>query len=376
MESAFSCYRSVYPPVNRSDGCGRLMSRENFGGGCGGGWMAGFPCRRAPFRRVVGWAILSEMSNRFRAGALVCSVVVVVFGVQACSQQREAVPQVDQGVRAEPTPRGELVATYGDNAIGAAALREELMRLSGRSRKSLSPESQRRFVENLILQDLVFAVGIERGLDRDPAIQRQLRDQERRLIVQRVVAEVKQIPEVGDAAVAAYYEENQRRYSTATLRARHILIKERAAAEAVQAQALAAPETFVALAQEHSEDTASARKGGDLGFFGHGRMAPAFEAAAFALEGELAISELVETPYGFHVIQLVEKRPGQQRPLEQVGEQIRALLLRRAVDAAVRDFYASLQAEAAIEIDADAVARVVAALPEPSPGVHRRAGGH
>lgn len=316
------------------------------------------------------------MSNRFLAGSLVCTVVAAAFGMQACRQPQDPGPQADHGARAEPTPRGEIVATYGETEIGAVALQEELLRLSGGNRKRLSSESQRRFVEQLILQEMVFAVGVERGIDRDPAIQRQLRDQKRRLVVQRVVADVKQVPEVSDAEIAAYYDENQRRYSTATVRARHILIKERAAAEVVHAQALAAPADFEALAKEHSEDPSSARKGGDLGFLGHGRMAPAFEEAAFKLDDELAISALVETPYGFHIIQLIEKRPGQQRSLDQVGEQIRALLLRRAVDVAVRDFYANLQAEAAIEIDADALARVVAALPEPNMGVHRRMGGH
>jgi peptidyl-prolyl cis-trans isomerase C len=316
------------------------------------------------------------MRTGFSPRALVCVVFIAVFGLHGCDQPHDPAPETDQGFQPEPTPRGEVVATFGDSEIGAAALREELMRLSGRSRKGLSRESQRRFVENLILQELVFAIGVERGLDRDPAIQRQLRDQERRLVVQRVVAEVKQVPEVGDTEVAAYYDENQRRYSTTTVRARHILMKDRAAAEAVHAQALAAPETFAALAGEHSEDAASARTGGDLGFFGHGRMAPAFEEAAFALDDELAIADLVETPYGFHVIQLVEKRPGKQRPLSQVGEQIRSLLLRRAVDAEVRAFYRNLRDEAAIEVDTEAVARVVAALPEPSPGVHRGMGGH
>ncbi|MEO2169798.1 MAG: hypothetical protein ABGY42_17085, partial [bacterium] len=130
------------------------------------------------------------MSNRFLAGSLVCTVVAAAFGLQACRQPHDPGPQADHGARAEPTPRGEIVATYGESEIGAVALQEELLRLSGRNRKGLSSESQRRFVEQLILQNLVFAVGVERGIDRDPAIQRQLRDQKRRLVVQRVVAGV------------------------------------------------------------------------------------------------------------------------------------------------------------------------------------------
>ena len=61
------------------------------------------------------------------------------------------------------------------------------------------------------------------------------------------------------------------------------------------------------LATLYSQDPASARKGGELGFFSRGDMAAEFEAAAFALKpGE--VSPIIETPFGFHIIQLIERR--------------------------------------------------------------------
>ena len=66
-------------------------------------------------------------------------------------------------------------------------------------------------------------------------------------------------------------------------------------------------ERFSTLAVLYSEDPGSAKKGGELGFHGIGEFAPEFEAAAFALkDGE--ISEVVETEYGYHIIQLIERR--------------------------------------------------------------------
>ncbi|MBR6437761.1 MAG: peptidylprolyl isomerase [Bacteroidales bacterium] len=66
-------------------------------------------------------------------------------------------------------------------------------------------------------------------------------------------------------------------------------------------------ERFSTLALLYSEDPGSAKKGGELGFKGRGELVPEFEAAAFALkDGE--ISEVVETEYGFHIIQLIERR--------------------------------------------------------------------
>ncbi len=66
-------------------------------------------------------------------------------------------------------------------------------------------------------------------------------------------------------------------------------------------------EKFAMLATLYSQDPGSARKGGELGFFGRGKMVAEFEAAAFALKpGE--VSPIIETEFGFHIIQMIERR--------------------------------------------------------------------
>lgn len=64
-------------------------------------------------------------------------------------------------------------------------------------------------------------------------------------------------------------------------------------------------EDFSAICRENSDDRGSASQGGDLGIFGREAMVPAFSQAAFALP-IAGISEIVETPFGFHVIQRTE----------------------------------------------------------------------
>ena len=85
----------------------------------------------------------------------------------------------------------------------------------------------------------------------------------------------------------------------------------RARIEEIQRQ-IDAGADFIELAQKYSEDLASARNGGDLGFFNKGEFAAEFEEAAFALRpGE--ISDVVRSPYGFHLIKLEEKSGNRAR---------------------------------------------------------------
>jgi peptidyl-prolyl cis-trans isomerase D len=144
--------------------------------------------------------------------------------------------------------------------------------------------------------------------------------------------------EVKDGEVAEYYElhKEERFTEPEQVRARHILVKvaDRASAQAKAAARKKAEDLlaqvkaggdFAALATKHSEDPGSAVKGGDLGLFPRGRMAPAFEAAAFGLEPG-GLSDVVETPFGFHFIKVEERRPGGVKPLEAVREEIVATL--------------------------------------------------
>lgn len=154
-----------------------------------------------------------------------------------------------------------------------------------------------------------------RGLDIEPLIRQQL---EQELIVQHMDS-VLQV----DTAIAE--DELRRAYETespeAQLRASHILLgfPEQATAaqrdsvrerlEAIRRRALGG-ESFSDLARQYSQDPGSASQGGDLGTFSRGDMVRPFEEAALALEpGD--ISEIVETPFGLHVIRLESKEvPG------------------------------------------------------------------
>lgn len=110
------------------------------------------------------------------------------------------------------------------------------------------------------------------------------------------------------------------------VRARHILVKTEDEAKAVIAE-LDAGKDFVELAKEKSTDP-NKSEGGDLGYFGKGRMVPEFEAAAFALDKGAYSKEPVKSQFGYHVILLEDKRIAPPPPFEQVEPQVRQLVMR------------------------------------------------
>ena len=138
-----------------------------------------------------------------------------------------------------------------------------------------------------------------------------------------------------EATLRKRYADEKARFSTPEARlASHILIaadgsdpaklkaaEEKAAALAAQAKAPGAD--FAALAKANSDDTGSKGTGGDLGWVERDSMVKPFEDALFGMKaGE--VSAPVKTEFGYHVLQLREVRGGQQRPFEEVRDQIAA----------------------------------------------------
>lgn len=151
-----------------------------------------------------------------------------------------------------------------------------------------------------------------------------------------------------------YYKENASRYGVPEeRRASHILIKAdrnapaderakaKAKAEEILAQVRKNPADFAALAKKNSQDEGSAANGGDLDFFGRGAMVKEFDAAVYAMKpGE--ISNLVETDFGYHIIQLTGVRGGEKKPFEavrgEVESEVRKQLAQRRYAEAAEQF--------------------------------------
>jgi len=161
--------------------------------------------------------------------------------------------------------------------------------------------------------------------------------------------------------VTAFYQQNPDQFKQPErVRASHILVavpptadaaaktKLRAKAEDILKQVKAGKD-FAALAKEHSEDPGSAINGGDLGFFGPGQMVGPFNEVAFKLAPG-AVSDLVETQFGLHIIKVAEKQPARTIPLDEVRDKVKEYLESVNKQRETNGFVAGLRAKGKIEI--------------------------
>ena len=118
-----------------------------------------------------------------------------------------------------------------------------------------------------------------------------------------------------------------------------------------------AGEDFPKLASDLSDDPGSRSKGGDLGFFLRGRMVKSFEDAAFALKpGEM--SGVVESPFGYHIIKVEERKDTIIEPYDGVKEKINHKLLQDQSRSKVTEFIEKAMKDAGVEIHPELIAGI------------------
>ncbi len=165
---------------------------------------------------------------------------------------------------------------------------------------------------------------------------------------------------VPEKKVKAYYDSNPQFFKQpAKVKASHILIKVKPdASEAEKAEAmkkikavqekLKKGDDFAEVAKASSEGP-SAAKGGDLGYFGKGQMVGPFEDTAFSLEPG-KVSDVVKTPFGYHVIKVMDKKPETTIPFEAVKPRIEQYLKQEEVQKEVKKYIDNLRKEAKVEV--------------------------
>jgi peptidyl-prolyl cis-trans isomerase C len=202
------------------------------------------------------------------------------------------------------------------------------------------------------------------GLDKDPAVQRQVAAAEEQAL-ETALLHKEIAPLVSEAAVRARYDsEIAGKPGAEEVHARHILVPDEATAKQVIAE-LNKGGDFAALSKQYSKDPGAAEQGGDLGWFKKDEMVPEFADAAFALKPGQIDQTPVHTQFGWHVIQVLERRTDAPPSYEQAAQELRQKMIQEAVQQAVAHARAQVTVEK-FNLDGSPVRATDTAEPPPA----------
>ena len=276
----------------------------------------------------------------------------------------------------------DVVARVDGKPITRADLEQHLAARAPfiRARYS-SPEKRKELLDSLVRFEVLAKEAQSRGYDRDPDV---LRYQKQRAIDRMISEETAKLrPEdIPLADVEKFYREHPEQFSQQeAIRLEQIVVRDPARAKKVAALARAlGPRDdagFRRLVAEYSEDPHSKQREGDLAFLerdGAGAPAPVI-AAGFALaEGNDKVGLVggpIQSPQGFHIIRLTQRRPGFLRPFAQVEHQLRSRVAEERKRQLIEGWVAEMRGRVKIEVFEDRLSQIkvdkdaARAAPEP-----------
>jgi peptidyl-prolyl cis-trans isomerase C len=196
--------------------------------------------------------------------------------------------------------------------------------------KLLSEKGTRDFLQNYVIpREVLYQEAKIKGLDKKKEILTKIEDARRAILIDALLEEgLRGRGEVSEEEIGRYYKENQTLFTEPQeIKIRHIVVNTEPALKEVVTK-LSQGESFEKLASAYNIGKFK-EDGGNLGYIRRGQLAPPFaqfEEAAFSLRKRGEISEVVSTPYGYHIIRLEDMRGSTLRPLNQVKERIRFFL--------------------------------------------------
>lgn len=190
----------------------------------------------------------------------------------------------------------------------------------------------------MLLDQMIDGIALEvearaAGLDKDSAVQHQMDVASERVLQTAMLTKIIGPSITEDALRARYQREIASKPAEDEVHARHILVDSEELAKKIIAE-LKQGADFVTLAKQYSKDP-SAGHTGDLGFFRKDEMVPEFSAVAFSLKPGQIADAPVHTQFGWHVIQLLERRPAKPPSFEQVRDELRQKVIGEGIQQAL-----------------------------------------
>lgn len=216
---------------------------------------------------------------------------------------------------------GKILAMVGERQITENDVDMLLKSLDPETAKHFnSAEGRQTLVGELINQELFYLDAIDKGYDKEEAYLSEIEIMKTSLLKKYALDKLLGSLSVDNSEIESFYFQNKDLFKIpVSIRASHILVDVAEEAQNILEE-INDGLSFEEAARKYSV-CPSKDEGGDLGYFAKGRMVPEFEKAAFEAKENQVVGP-VETPFGFHLIKVVDTKKSEIRPLSEVRNQI------------------------------------------------------
>lgn len=295
--------------------------------------------------RVVLWAITDFLrwlpSRSGRAYSAFSGAVLIVAGLYIVDELRISPAETAGGgerARAPVDREDPILARVGGRYIHLSEV-VAAARASGslRDGESLSPQAafERDLVKAYVEQRLLSRAATDEGLHRSVGVGRQLAAARDRILASAFMESRLSTIVTEDTIERLYKTQSDVTRLGDEVRARHIVVETGEAAAAIIAS-LDEGADFAELAQARSIDRSTAPLGGEIGYFTRDMMSPALAAAAFSTPVGV-VAPPFQTEFGWHVLEVLDRRPTSGVPLSAVQDNIRRFLTLRAIERTIAE---------------------------------------
>lgn len=224
-----------------------------------------------------------------------------------------------------------LITGFGVK-VDSKEIQEDLDRAPPEAKLEMGkPGALKTTVSNVFVRRVLASEAMRSHVAKNPLVIAAIEKAKERILSDAMLESIDQKNQPSLDSIEAFartmYNANQSKYGFAEqVKASHILIRtgEPEAKQKMQdiLKQIKEGADFETIAKTRSQDPGTAIKGGDLGYFGRGRMIEQFEKVVFALHTPGELSDVFESPFGFHIIKLTDKKPAGIKPFSEVKDQM------------------------------------------------------
>ncbi len=238
-----------------------------------------------------------------------------------------------------------VLAKIGSTELTTEELKQEYDMVTNEQRKTINqdPSTRRSLVDNMVNAEILVQAAQKTGLDKDKDYNNAFTRFRRQYLATKFMQKAVE-SKLSRDDLKKFFESHKNLFDTSQACAYHIVVQDEQLASKLVEQAKAKGANFEGLAKKHSIDPSVQENKGDLGCFTRDRMVPEFTQAAFSMRKN-EVRGPVRTVFGYHVIKLVDIKPGKVPGFEEIEQRVKDTYRSKLVQDLITDLRAKSQVQ-------------------------------